>query len=189
MGTVTATLDDTASVGLSIVLKVLTGAAAPASQPGVTFAVTYTGSPNPPQFNPVPTATGSWIYGTTVYGPATTATVDANTTSDLNYANTSVAMFSFRGTGKTTSGTAVLYGGSAPTGTVGSFVQAEIKANGTLAEDASSPAAVTTDTANSVTTAGFSPPPGSLLVAMVSGYSTVVSVDTITMSDTLGGLT
>jgi len=181
--TVTVTLNASPSVGLGLVVKALTGAAVPASQSGVTFGSDITSSP--PQYNPTPVDTGSYIYGATVYQVATAATVDANTTADLNTAAT-VALFIFRSTGKTTAGSAVTYGGSAPTATVGSFVMAEIVASGTLAEDSSSPAAKSSTTASTLTTASFSPPASCLLMAAACGASGEDQVDTLSISDTAG---
>lgn len=182
--TVTGSITNPPSAGLGLSVRVLTGAAAATAQSGATFASVVGGVP--PQYDLTPTATGSYIYGCTVYSPATTATVDANTTSLLNYAASSVAVFAFRGTGQTTEGVAVFYGGSAPTATGGDFVQAEILAQGTLAEDASSPAAVDSATASTLTTASFTPPAGSLLVAMIAGIDSGFSADTSSITDTAG---
>ena len=183
--TVTATINNSSSDGIALAVRVLTSAAAPASQPGVTFEPGAV-SGNPPQYNPTPTGTGSYIYGAAVYGPLTTATVDANTTAILNTLTSLVALFLFRSTGKTTSGTAVLYGGSAPTLTAGSYVMCEILASGTLAEDASTPAAADTASGASVTSASFSPPAGALLVAVAAGFTGVNQLDSLTITDTLG---
>ena len=183
--TVTGSITNPPSVGLGLSVRVLTGAAAATAQPGATFA-SGVGDNLVPQYGLTPTGTGSYIYGCTVYAPATTATVDANTTSLLNYATSSVAVFAYRGTGKTTSGVAVTYGGSAPAATGGDFVQAEILASGTLAEDASSPAAVTSATASSLTTASFTPPSGSLLVAIITGVDSSFGADISSITDTAG---
>ena len=64
-------------------------------------------------------------------------------------------------------------------------VAVEIPCNGTLAEHPSSPAPVTTTSATSVSTADFTPPMGSLLIAQVATAGTDVLVQ---MSDSLGDL-
>jgi hypothetical protein len=65
----------------------------------------------------------------------------------------------------------------------------EILPNGTLAEDASAPAVATTTAATTVASASFTPPDGSLLVAMVGsdGAANGTAVTTMTVSG--GGLT
>jgi hypothetical protein len=65
-------------------------------------------------------------------------------------------------------------------------VAVEIPANGTLAEDPSSPAPVTTSSATTVSTAQFTPPMGSLLIAQVATAGTDVRA---LVTDTLGDLT
>ena len=80
--------------------------------------------------------------------------------------------------GSEATGTTVIYGTVAGGGPVtvgatngsgsGGFAVAEIPALSMLAEDASSPAPVTTTSATSVSTAHFTPPMGSLLVAMAA---------------------
>ncbi len=94
-------------------------------------------------------------------------------------------------TGTVTAGTGALVG-SNDTGTNGgAFAAYEIKAasGSTPSIDGSSPAGVTlaVNTGQSATTASFSPPPGSVLVALVAGVSNNFSgVDTWTVSDSSG---
>lgn len=52
-----------------------------------------------------------------------------------------------------------------------------------ITEDASSPATISSNSATTVTTASFSPPSGSLLVAMCAGNSTSAGLGSMTVSD------
>ena len=65
----------------------------------------------------------------------------------------------------------------------------EILPSGTITTDASSPASVDTFTAQTVTTAAFTPPPGSLLVAMVTAAATFGDAVTMSVTDSSGLLT
>ena len=95
----------------------------------------------------------------------------------------------FRYNGTTTASSAVTAGASAPTETSGLlfWAAAEILASGTLAEDASSPSAVSTTSATTLSTASFTPPAGSLIVAQVS--SNYTGSGTLTMTVSGGTLT
>jgi hypothetical protein len=139
-----------------------------------------------------PTATGSWIYGALVQGASsTTFTAVSGTTFSANIADTThgAAYGTFRTTGTTTSGTPVTVGASAPTvpSGEGNIALLEILAAGTLAEDATTPAAVSTTAAKTITTASFTPPAGTLLVAQVAADYSGSSTVTMAVTDT-GGL-
>ena len=97
-------------------------------------------------------------------------------------------MGTFRSTSATTAGTPVTLGASAPSESSGQLIigLCEILAGTGLAEDASSPAVVSTLSAKTASTASFTPPGGSLLVAVVSCDITAApsQSSTIAVSDT-----
>ena len=176
------------SDGIALTVKVVTGASgSPIGATAESAAVTT------PELAITPSGTGSWVYGALVdASSAATFTAAANTTFTQNqYWSADATTFAtFRGTGTTTASTPVTLGATAPAGTAGQFAIAllEIKTSGTLAEDASSPAAAYTTTATAVSTASFAPPPGSLLVAMVSSDDAGTANQSMTMgvSDSSG---
>jgi hypothetical protein len=139
-----------------------------------------------------PTATGSLIYGSLVQGASSsTFTAASGTTFSANVSDTThgAAYGTFRTTSTTTSGTPVTVGATAPTipSGEGNIALLEILAAGTLAEDATTPAAVSTTTAKTITTASFTPPAGTLLVAQVAADYSGSSTVTMAVTDT-GGL-
>lgn len=178
--------------GASLAVKVLAGAAA--TQNGATAASDTTAVPN---ISITPTTTGSWVYGAinAYYSGFPPYTVSANTVFFLNQpdAGDESVYGLVRSAGYMTAGTPVSIGGSGPAGSSGDFFMsmAEIlPASGqVLEEDSSSPAPVWSNAGTSVTTAQFSPPPGSLLVALVSMNTTGSGDDTIAMSNTGTALT
>lgn len=189
--TVTATAAGAdSSTGIALTVKVVTGALAAASQPGATAgSITVT----TPQLAITPTHSGSWVYGAVLSGNAGTFTAVANTVFTRNTEDdtNSVVYGTFRSSGTTTT-SSTTYGASAPAGSAGTILiaLAEILASGTLAEDASSPAAVETAGAKTVTTASFTPPAGSLLVATVSAATQGDgATDTVTVTAAGGSLT
>jgi len=110
------------------------------------------------------------------------------TVSDDGYAGVWTAQMP-AATGFTTSGLAVTTGatnGDGASGAAGGVAVAEIPASGLLAEDSSAPAPVTTTSGTSVTTANFTPPMGSLLVAQVATAGSAVGVQ---LTDDNGMLT
>jgi hypothetical protein len=174
------------SNGLALAVKVLTGAA-PAQNGTTASSETVTA----PQLAITPAGSGSLVYGAVVNGVTSTAfTANGATAFSANYSDGTdgVALGTFRTTSVTTSGTPVTVGASAPAEVSGDLyiALAEILAAGTLAEDASSPAAVTAS-AQTVTTAAFAPPPGSLLVAMAATAWAGSGALAVTVSG--GGLT
>ena len=186
--TVTATASGPyAEQGIALTVKVVTGAAA--SQPGTTAADDTTVTTA--ELSITPAATGSWVYGAAINGAAATGfTAAAGTVLSANVPDTAntVTYATFRTTGTTVSGTPVTAGASAPSETAGfiGVALAEILASGTLAEDASSPAPVSSSAAVTVTTASFAPPGGCLLVAMVASNTTGAGDLTLGVSDTDG---
>ena len=175
--------------GIALTVKVLTGAAAAAGQGGASGSSGTTTTPNG---SITPRATGSYVYGAVANLAAATAFTPAagNTFSqNVLYSGDGDTFGTFRVNATTTASIQVTAGASGPTEVSGliNWCAAEILANGTLAEDASSPAGVNTTTATTVSTAGFTPPAGSLLVAQVS--CNYVGSGTLTMTVSGGGLT
>lgn len=135
-----------------------------------------------------PGTSGNWVYGVAGRGDAATAftSLDANTTSIANaqQATLGANWGIYRSTsGTTTSSTT--YGWAAPTITSGDLfiVAAEIQFTGTPSEDASTPAVVSTQVAQTITTASFSPPAGAAIVACVLTEWTGSGAVTVALSD------
>ena len=178
---VTATQGGGTFEGGALTVKVLTGAS------GTPVGTTGTATGATANVSITPAATGSWIYGAITDANndgAWTAEGSTTLTQSVqdNYNVTGYA--TFRSTSTTTGGMPVTVGAT-NTLTGGGIAAVEIQTNGTLAEDASSPVVTWTASATSIGTFWFVPPPGSLLVAMVSLDSSASQV-TATVSDTLG---
>jgi hypothetical protein len=174
--------------GIALTVRVVTGqAASPAGATASSVAVTT------PQLAITPSGSGSWVYGASQLDTATAAfTPAANTAFSANqyWSGDEITFGTFRSSGTTTASTPVTLGATAPAGAAGAtgIALLEILANGTLAEDPSTPAPAYTTTAETVSTASFTPPPGSLLVAMVSSDFTGTANQDMTMvvSDSSG---
>lgn len=179
--TVTAQQGGTTNPGMCLTVKVLTGQAT--TQNGASAS---SGSTTTPQLAITPNGSGNLVYGAVSANVASTYTPLGNTT----FQNNSVAVFGTYRSTSTTSGAAT-YGASAPTvGGAGQLSIAELEiiaaASGSLAEDASSPAVLVNSGATSLTTASFSPPAGSLLVAVTDTNGGQAGTLTMTVSDTSG---
>jgi hypothetical protein len=177
--TVTATQGGAgAHSGTFLQVMVLTSAAV--TQNGGTGSVS-SGSAGP--VTVITTQTGSRVYGAAIRASTTAPTVEGNTTQLglLSDTNNGLWYGAWEATSLTgTPGSTVL--GYSTTFT-GGCVGAEILTAGTLTEDGSAPAAVSTMSATTITTASFTPPAGSLLVAMVGTGGTASQV-TMALSDT-----
>lgn len=123
---------------------------------------------------------GSEVFGA-LFGTAS-FTFDAGSTAvdNVNDATNSCQYGSFK---SVASGTRNV-GSSAPT-TNGGMAGFEVKALGTISEDASAPAVATNKTGTTVTSPSFDPPGFTLLVAAVSLLG-VSGVSTATLTDSLG---
>ena len=178
--TVTATQGGSTANGFALRVFVLTGAAAVAAQSGAstnnqfTNVTTFTQS--------ITTTAGSNVYGASARTPASTAATGSNATivDDVNDTTNNEQYTIFKALNVTGGATTRGYtaGGTAS----GPFAQLEILAAGTLAENASSPAGVNTSGAGPLTTASFTPPGGSLLVACI-GSDGGSGVTTFSMSN------
>lgn len=186
--TVSAVLGGTGiPIGGTLRVKVLTGAKPVALQNGGTGGASSSSSINYDQSITI-AATGSYVYGcATNFSNSTTFTADGQTTfiDNLSHSVSGDADCTFRSTNKTSVTGLQTFGCTGPTGTVGSVALAEILAGTSLAEDSSGPAVVDTDSASTLTTASFTPPDGSLLVALVDGIFSSTGTQTITFTDNL----
>jgi len=185
--TVTATQGGAAYRGMLLRVKVLTGAAAAASQTGAT--ATSTAACNA---SITTTATGSVVYGGLSSGNVS-FTAEPSCTLFDNYQDTTnnESYGSFRTTSATGTPGAVTVGSSTSGTGYTDIAAAEILPSGTITEDSSAPAVVTSDTATALTTASFTPPAGSLIVALIGtdGAASGSTDTTMTVTDTGGGLT
>ena len=179
--TVTATEGGSPSSGIAMLVKVLTGQAA--SQPGQLASATQI----TPSLAITPGATGSQVYGSAL-GVGGTYTANGSTSNEQDiHSVAGLEYLSFRSAAATTAGTPVTLGYTSAANGI-SICLCEIKASGTLTEDASAPAGVNA-LATTVSTASFTPPAGSLLIAMVQSNGGG-SVTTMGITDTSGlGLT
>jgi hypothetical protein len=184
--TVTATQGGGSFNGILLSVRVLTGADAAASQAGATAS----GRAN--ELAITTTQAGSWVAGGisdpsgATWSSPTAATSQVDQVQDTTNGCTYITIGSASATGTPGSAT---YGYASPVITDSSvaFTLAEIlKAPGqSIAQDASTPGAASTDNATTVTTGSFSPPSGSLLVAQVASDSNDTSV-TIDITDSAG---
>jgi hypothetical protein len=167
---VTATAGGSTANGLLLRVFVLTGAAPAEAQKGATVSHQFPGTGTWTQ-SITTTQSGSRVYGAATPGEAGITVNPAALTTvvdDVNDATNGETYVTFKATSLTgTPGATTL--GLALTGATpaGPFAMAEILCSGVLAEDASAPAVVSTLAATTISTANFSPPPGSLLVALV----------------------
>jgi hypothetical protein len=187
--TVTATQGGSTLKGMALRVFVLTQAAA--TQNGATVSHAFASATVTWTQAITTTQTGSRVYAAAAPGEsAGTTTAAALTTvvdsiADATNGETYVTFkaTSLTGTpGATTLGFTISPGGQSATGPL---AMAEIKTAGTLTEDGSAPAAASTTSATTVTTASFTPPAGSLLVALVASDGNT-GVTTMTVSG--GGL-
>lgn len=176
------------AVGMALLVRVLTGAAA--SQPGAVHGVIAPGSVVPSDTIASPAGTGSWVYGALLGGNIAFSAL-AGTTFEMNVNNNGLRYIGFRSTGTTTAtiSTGAL-GASGSTSGI-SVSLCEILAATTLAEVTSGPGAgpgvASTASATAVSTTGFSPAAGTLLVAMAA-CNGASGNETLAITDS-GGLT
>jgi len=177
---ITATQGGVTAAGIAMRIMVLTGAAPAASQTGATVAAA-----SARQASITTTVTGSRVYGASD-GTNVAATPNASTTTidDIADATHGERYQTFKATALTGTPGAVTIGNTNAGGTGVALL--EVLAAGTLTEDASAPAVASDTTQTFVSCLNFTPPPGSLLVIMISsdGGSGVT-----TMSVSGGGLT
>lgn len=183
--TVTATQGGTgASNGTTLLVRVLTGAVEAGGATAANFgtSVTASASITPVSTNSLP------VYSLTNEGPSNTLTAATNNTNDAG-AGVAGDFYSAMGryTGTVTSGTPITVG-SSTSGTVTWSIYEILPSGGTTpVVDASSPVFVNV-TALVATTASFTPPAGSVVVAMVGAGGGNFYGTTMTVTDTGGGL-
>ncbi len=181
---ITATQGGSTAAGIALRIYVLTQAAA--TQNGGTSNNQFLNATSFTQ-SVTTTQTGSRVYGASAVFGNNSATAAAATTVADNIADTvnNGRYVTFKATALTGTPGATTLGFTVATSS-GPFAQAEILSAGTLTEDNSAPPPVS-DTGNTfVSCANFSPPGGSLLVALVASDGGA-AVTTMTVSG--GGLT
>jgi hypothetical protein len=187
--TVTATASGGGSVnGTLLAVRVLNGASL--TQGGATATTTTVTTPQLPI---TPGASGNWVYQAVLYGAASALTgLDANTTSISTVVDSTngVTYAACRSTSATTT-SSTTYGWGGPTTSSGNVyaASAEIQAAGTLSEDSSTPAVVSSTTAKTVTSASFTPPGTSVLVAVVVADWTGSSTVAVAVTDSASAYT
>jgi hypothetical protein len=173
--------------GMALTVKALSGAATPAAiaSGGATATFYANGASQAPQAPITPNASGSVVYGavTENFGVTSGETFTANPASSFtqSVADTvsTCAYGTFQSAAATTAGTAITLGGEEPVSAYATAALAEILAasGSALSETATALASGTAPgdfaTTSVAQTAIFrsAPPPGSLLVAMVSANS------------------
>lgn len=139
-----------------------------------------------------PTSSGSTIVyfvGDSAHSNSLTALTNCSQYDGTNGTSTgnSEEFASGHFTGTVTAGTGVTVGANCTSGDNVSVVAYEIQGKN-IALDGSTPAEVITLSSNSAVTASFTPPPGSVLVAMgLSNANAQASAPTFTISDSSGG--
>src|SRR6516165_5483169 len=169
--TVTATQGGPGAVqGMALRVFVLTGAKPVASQTGGVNSTNFATTTTNFTASITTTQTGSRVYGAISHSPQSTDSGAAATTiaDNINDSVNGEEYVTYKATSVTgTPGATTLGITLSGTAAGGPLAMAEILTSGTLAEDASGPAAVSVLGSGStltVTTASFSPPAGSLLV-------------------------
>lgn len=179
-GTVTVTQGGSTAAGTDAYLAVVTGQAA--SPIGINASATNT---TPSLATGTGVTTGSWVYGSNL-GLIGTYTPNGSTTYKQNRGAQSLEYVSMRSTGTMTGGSSATIGGTAGVNSISIALLEILKGAGSLAEDASSPGGFSSSTLTASSTS-FTPPALSLLVLMVQTNGNLVV--TVSISDTLGGLT
>ena len=166
--TVTATANGSPA-GVNLKVLVLTGATAAggaqnATAQSTSAAPAWSLTPNGSHSLPVYV-----IYDQTAGTSGQYTAKPSNTLADNSIQHDAFADGYYNGT--VTGGTAVTLGSSTPTTTKQMWASYEVPASGAAspALDASTPAVVKSGSVNTVTTASFTPPDGSVLVAVASG--------------------
>lgn len=168
--TVTATQGGSTANGMLLRVFVLTQAAA--TQNGATAVHDYTTTTTTMSQNIVTTQTGSRVYGAAEHGPnANAGTAGGNTTlvDDVKDATNNLRYVTYKATALTGGSPGSTPIGFTFTGSdTGPMAMFEVKTAGTLTEDGSAPAVVSTTSATTIATASFTAPSGSLLVALTA---------------------
>jgi hypothetical protein len=187
MAAITVTAAESGSTFPGVLLQVVVLTSVAASQSGAATAVQSSNAGAAHQANITTTVTGSQVYAASAnVGSGTAYTANANSTLYTDQADGGNGLRT--GTGRSTSATgtpgAITIGFTNPQGG-GGVALLEILPNGTITEDGSAPAAVYASGAATVTTASFTPPGNSLLVAMVGADANTSTVVTVSDSSSL----
>jgi hypothetical protein len=181
--TVTAAESVATFDGVLLQVMVLTGIAG--SPIGAT-AVQSSSAAAAHQANITVTGAGSQVYAASASVGLSSYGGNANTTVLTDHADSPNGLETAAGrTTSATGGAGSLSVGFSSPSTAGGAALLEILPSGTITEDGSSPAAVYNAAGASVTTASFTPPAGSLLVAMVGADANTSTVLTVSDSSSL----
>jgi hypothetical protein len=177
--TVTAAQGGSTGNGILLRVKVLTGQAASPIGANASKANTAAAALDT---SITTTVTGSYVYGAVESAVAGSLTAAAGTTlfDNVNDPTNGEQYGTCRTTSTTGTPGATTVG--ATTSAIGDVALLEILAGTGLTEDASSPAPASTTATTTITSASFTPPAGSLLVAMVASDGGTGTV-TVTVSD------
>src|SRR6516164_9660377 len=153
---------------MALRIFILTGAAAAAAQAGAAPSATFSTSVTSFTATGVVQQASSFIYGAVIHGnSADTASGGVTVVDDIADATNGERYCTFKKITGVTAGSQAL--GTTAGSSTGGAAWLEALASGTLAEDtADAPAVASTTAATAITSASFTPPPGSLLVALVS---------------------
>ncbi|HEV2412998.1 MAG TPA: hypothetical protein VGS28_04330 [Candidatus Saccharimonadales bacterium] len=174
---ITATQGGSTSLGLSLEVRIVTGAKPAAQQTGSTVGTQST----TPNLSITPTTTGSLVYAAGLLTNAAAPTAESGTTILSNPGNAGLYYPSYATTSTTTSGTPVLMGSSTGTGIAISVT--EIVPSGSSVTEWSNQPTNASGVSNAITTGHVVPPPNSLLVAIVSSNGGS-GTTTMSISDT-----
>jgi hypothetical protein len=164
---------------LSVLVQVLTGA----TEAGGTFA--QNGGTTPANSSVTPNFSNSWIGATAKSTGSTNYTASANNTALVTPGTNNGPYYMGWYSATVTAGTPVTVGANNSTAAEAWAIYEVPPAGGsTPVVDGSSPALVTNGGTGTATTASFTPPPGSVLVAFSTAGT--LSTDTATISDTSG---
>lgn len=183
--TVTATQGGVTGNGMLLRVLVLTGAKTVANQTGGLNNVSFTSGAA--SLSVTTTQTGSRVYaGCSDGSPASALTPNGVTTviDDVADATNGEHYITWKATSLTGTPGPTTLGGTAGSSS-GPLAALEVLTSGTLAEDGSAPAVVSTTSATTVTTASFTPVSGALLVALI-GSDGGAGTTTMTVTDNLG---
>lgn len=179
-GTVTATQGGSTSIGMTLALRVLTGQAA--SPIGIAQGATNT---TPSLATGTGVTTGSVVLFANL-GLVGTYTANGATTYTQNTSGGGLEFISGRLTAVSTGGVSATVGGTATVNSISIVLQEILKGAGSLTDTILYTGGFSSTTA--VTSSTVTPASGGLLVALVNSNGGG-GATTITMSDTLGGLT
>jgi hypothetical protein len=179
--TVTATQGGSTNPGILLRVLVLDNAAVAGSP-----ATASQSAAAAHQASVTTTIAGSVVYGTVIDGADSAVTMHAGCTAidNITDATNTLCYATFHTAATVTPGAATV---GATATDPGGMAALEVRpSGGSITTDASSPAVADSTTATAITSAGFTPPGGTLLVALVSAGGLGGDVTTMTLADSYG---